>query len=151
MPRLQGGEAAEGLRMAQHVIDCRRTTASTTDDFVVGSPLARWSWLARHKQTAAWECLAGVTDLDDAATTWPLGRSDDAYAATIMFKYVIPMHNGAVLPDAAAHRGNRRDALTLAERSSDDFALDGSISWRAVPVLVNSRRLPDRARGFRIA
>jgi hypothetical protein len=66
-----------------------------------------------------------------------MARSVDPtmYAASVMFKYVFPIHNGALLPDSAAER-DTAEALEVAGQASDDFAYEAACMSRGI-VLVH--------------
>ena len=70
-----------------------------------------------------------------------------AYAASVMFKYVFAVQNGALLPDAAAHRATA-EALALAGQASDDFAFEAAQLTRGL-VLARSGA-PQSAEGYEL-
>ena len=85
--KLQGGEPAEGLRLAQQIIDLAEGDP-TKGNVVIGSPLTMGITL----RAAGRMCL-GIpgwrTDFDDAIA---VGRpvDDTCYAAAVMYKYALP-------------------------------------------------------------
>ncbi|MGH3564379.1 MAG: cyclase, partial [Mycobacterium sp.] len=69
-------------------------------------------------------------DLDRAVV---MARAVDttSYVAAVFWRYGMPIHVGALLPDAAAIR-DTAEALEIAEQSGDDFAVDTARGNRAV-------------------
>ncbi len=130
--KVQGGEPAEGLRLAQQIIDLTEGDP-TRGNVVIGSPLTVGITLRAANRM----CL-GIsgwrTGFDDAIA---VGRpvDDTCYAAAVMYKYAIPIHNRASCSDAAAIRESA-EAATLSEQSSDDFGLGAAQLARGL-VLVN--------------
>jgi adenylate cyclase len=140
--KLQGGEPAEGLRLAQRIIDLAEGDP-TRGNVVIGSPLT----MALTLRAANRLCL-GIpgwrADFDDAVA---MGRpiDDTSYAAAVMFKYVLPIHNGASCSDAVAIRESA-EAVALSEQSSDDFGLGAAQLARGL-VLINQPG-PQHAEGL---
>ena len=129
--KLQGGEPAEGLRLAQQIIDLAEGDP-TRGNVVIGSPLTMGITLRAANRM----CL-GIpgwrTDFDDAIA---VGRpiDDTCYAAAVMYKYALPLHNGASCSDAAAIRESA-EAVALSEQSSDDFALGAAQLARGLALI----------------
>jgi adenylate cyclase len=142
--KVQAGEAAEALRLVQHVIDWT-DDGLTTDDFLVSSPLA-FGYGLRGISRLSLGMPGWRTDLDHALR---LGRSADptTLLATTLYKYVIPMHNGATLPNATGI-AETAEMFEIAERSGDSFALDCAYLARGT-MLINTGG-PDRALGFEL-
>jgi adenylate cyclase len=130
--KLQGGEPAEGLRLAQRIIDLAEGDP-TRGNALIGSPLT----VAITFRAANRLCL-GIqgwrADFDDAIA---MGRpiDDTSYTTAVMYKYAFSIHNGAACSDAVAIRESA-EAVTLSEQSSDDFALGAAQLTRGL-VLVN--------------
>jgi adenylate cyclase len=139
----QAGQAAEGLRLAQRVIDLADGDPTKGSLGPIGSPLAT----AIVMRGSCRYCL-GVPgwreDLDQAIA---MARSVDPtnYLIAVVWKYRFAVHAGAVLPDAAADR-DTAEAMEMAEHSGDDFAVDAARVSRGL-VLINQGG-SQRAAGF---
>ena len=137
------GQAAEGLRLAQRVIDLADGDPTKGSLGPIGSPLA----MAILLRGCCRYCL-GVPgwreDLDQAIA---MARSVDpmCYHVPVVYKYRFAVHAGALLPDAAADR-DTAEAMEMAEHSGDDFAVDGARVSRGL-VLINQGG-SQRAAGF---
>ena len=137
------GKAAEGLRLAQRVIDLADGDPTKGSLGPIGSPLA----MAIMLRGSCRYCL-GVPgwrkDLDQAIA---MVRSVDptCYHIPVVYKYRMAVHAGVLLPDAAADR-DTAEAMEMAEHSADDFAVDGARVSRGV-VLINQGG-SQRAAGF---
>jgi adenylate cyclase len=120
-------EMAEVLRLAQHVIDLADGDP-TAGNLFIGSPLA----VAMVFRGAARWCLGIPGWRDDFAQAAAMAAVDPLSLAGVMFyTYVLAIPNGVLLPDATALR-ETADALELAERSGDEFALHTSRSARGI-------------------
>ncbi len=139
----QAGQAAEGLRLAQRVIDLAEGDPTKGSLGPIGSPLA----MAILMRGSCRYCL-GVPgwkqDLDQAIA---MARSIDPVSliAPVLYKYRFAAHAGAVLPDAAADR-DTAEAMAMAEHSGDDFQVDAARVSRG-HVLINQGG-SQRAAGF---
>ena len=139
----QVGQAAEGLRLAQRVIDLADGDPTKGSLGPIGSPLA----MAILMRGSCRYCL-GVPgwreDLDQAIA---MARSIDPMSviAPVLYKYRFAAHAGAVLPDAAADR-DTAEAMELAGHSGDDFQVDAARVSRGL-VLINQGG-SQRAAGF---
>jgi adenylate cyclase len=124
----QAGEVAEGLRLAQRVIDLAEGDP-TKGDFLVGSPLA----MALAFRGSNRYCLGLPGWKEDFNQAIATARAVDAhsYLATVLLKYGFAVQVGALLPDAAAER-DTVEALEVAEHSGDDFAVDAARLSRAI-------------------
>jgi adenylate cyclase len=137
------GQAAEGLRLAQRVIDLAEGDPTKGSLGPIGSPLA----MAILMRGSCRYCL-GVPgwreDLDQAIA---MARSIDPASLHIpvLYKYRFAAHAGAVLPDAAADR-DTAEAMEMAEHSGDDFQVDAARVSRGL-VLINQGG-SQRAAGF---
>ena len=143
--KFQAGEVTEGLRLTQRAIDLADGDP-TKDNAIVGSPLALALGLRGLNRlalgTAGWR--------DGPRPRNENGQSFDttSYVAGILYKYCIPIHNRALLPDTTA-MAETADAREIAERCGDDFALD---SARLSPGMVLVTRAgPYRPAGFEAA
>jgi len=137
------GQAAEGLRLAQRVIDLAEGDPTKGSLGPVGSPLG----LAILMRGNCRYCLGlpgWREDLDQAIAM--VRRVDAAYLhVPVVSKYRFAVHAGAVLPDAAADR-DTAEMMEMAEHSGDDFAVDAARVSRGL-VLINQGG-SQRAAGF---
>ena len=120
--KFQAGEVTEGLRLAQRAIDLADGDP-TKDNAIVGSPLALALGLRGLNRLALG--IAGWRDDLDRATKMARSFDTTSYVAGILYKYCIPIHNGALLPDTTA-MAETADAREIAERCGDDFSLDSA-------------------------
>jgi adenylate cyclase len=130
--KFQSGEVMEGLRLAQRAIDVADGDL-VMDNFIVGSPLAfATSLRGINRMTMA---IPGWRD--DLHRGAAMAKSIDTttYVAGILLKYS-PVPHGASLADATAIE-ETAEALELAQRCADDFALDSARLIRGI-VLVNA-------------
>jgi adenylate cyclase len=137
------GQAAEGLRLAQRVVDLAEGDPTKGSLGPIGSPLA-----AAILMRGCCRCCLGLPgwreDLDQAIAMF---RSVDpaSYHMPVVYKYRFVAHTGALLPDAAAER-DTAEAMEMAEHSGDDFVVDGARVSRGL-VLINQGG-SQRAAGF---
>ncbi len=137
------GQAAEGLRLAQRVIDLAEGDPTKGSLGPLRSPLA-----AAIMQRGNCRYCLGLPgwreDLDQAIA---MARSvDPTYLhVPVVSKYRFAVHAGALLPDAAADR-DTAEAMAMAEHSGDDFVVDGARVSRGL-VLINQGG-SQRAAGF---
>jgi len=140
--KLQGGEPAEGLRLAQRIIDLAEGDPTRGNAFI-DSPLT----MAITFRAANRLCL-GIpgwrADFDNAIS---MGRpiDDASYTTAVMYKYALSILNGAACSDAVAIRESA-DAVTLSEQSSDDYGLGAAQLARGL-VLLNQPG-PQHAEGL---
>ena len=113
------GAMAEVLRLAERAIDLADGDP-TMGSVVFGSPLAG---AIVFRGAARW-CLGHSGWKEDFTRGIALARATDAtsLAGVTLYKYVLTIPGGALLPDANALR-ETADALAIAERSGDEFAL----------------------------
>ncbi|OBI15013.1 cyclase [Mycobacterium sp. E2327] len=139
----QGGRVAEGLRLAQHVIDLAGGDPTKGSFGPIGSPLA----MALMLRGSCRYCLGipGWREDLDQATTMARDIESPSSTVPVLYKYRFALHAGAVLPDAAADR-DTAEAMKMAEHSGDDFAVDASRVSRGL-VLINQGG-SHRAAGF---
>ena len=136
------GEMADVLRLAQRVIDLAGGDP-TAGNLILGSPLSfaiAWRGAAR--------CCLGIPGWkDDVAQAVAMARAADAIslAGVIFWTYVLAIPGGALLPDATALR-DTADALAIAERSGDEFALHCTRFVRGITLA--HRDGPERQAGF---
>jgi adenylate cyclase len=125
------GEMAEVLRLAQRAIDLADGDP-TTGNLIIGSPLA----VAITFRGAARWCLGIPGWKHDFAQAVAMARAADplSLAGVIFYTYVLAIPNGVLLPDATALR-DTADALELAERSGDEFALHTSRFVRGITLV----------------
>ena len=113
------GAMAEVLRLAERAIDLA-DGEPTMGSLVFGSPLAG---AIVFRGSARW-CLGHPGWKEDFTRSVAMARATDAtsLAGVTLYKYVLTIPGGALLPDANALR-ETADALAVAERSGDEFAL----------------------------
>ena len=112
-------------------------------NFIFGSPLA----LTFTTRAMARYCLGRPGWRDDLRQGLAMARSADpmSYATVVTFVYVFAIASGVLRPDDSAVR-EIEDALRIAERSGDDFAL--TVTWRTLGVaLVHRQTAAERDRG----
>jgi adenylate cyclase len=140
--KYENGEMADVLRLAQRVIDLAGGDP-TKGDLIFGSPLAfaiAWRGAAR--------CCLGIPGWKDdfaQAVTMARGADPVSLAGVFFWTYVLAIPGGALLPDATALR-ETVDALAIAERSGDEFALHISRFVRGITLA--HRDVPEREAGF---
>ena len=117
--KIQTGEMAEALRWSQTVIDLADGDPAK-GNLIIGSPLALA--LAR-RGTARW-ALGRAGWRDDYDRALAMARSADpmSHARVIAYAYGSAIPAGVLLADDAALR-DIEEALEIAERSGEDFAL----------------------------
>jgi adenylate cyclase len=129
----QAGQAAEGLRLAQRVIDLAEGDPTKGSLGPIGSPLAM-AILMRGNCRYGLGVPGWREDLDQAIA---MARSVDptSFIVPVLYKYRFAAHAGALLPDAAADR-NTAEAMEMAQHSGDDFQVDAARVSRGL-VLIN--------------
>ena len=117
--KLENAEWSDVLRWSQAVIDLADGDPSK-GDFIVGSPLA----LAFTARALARSFLGRPGWRDDLRHGLAMARSADpmSYATGVTYVYFPGIPNGVFRPDDSVLR-EVEDALRIAERSGDDFAL----------------------------
>ena len=118
-PKGQSGEWCDVLRWSQRAIDLAGGDPSQ-GNFVIGSPLA----VALTSRAMARYCLGRPGWPDDLRHGLAMARSADplSYATVVAYVYFPGIPYGVLRPDDSAVR-EIEDALRIAERSGDDFAL----------------------------
>jgi class 3 adenylate cyclase len=118
--KLESAEYCDMLRWSQRVIDLADGDPSK-GTLIFGSPLA----LALTTRAQARYCLGRPGWRDDLRHSLDMARSADptSYAAVVTYGYLPGIPYGVVRSDDSVVR-EIEDALRIAERSSDDFAVD---------------------------
>jgi class 3 adenylate cyclase len=139
-------EAAEMVdvgRLAQRVIDLAQGDP-TRGNFLTGSPLA----FATGMLASARRALGQPKWKETFQDAIEISRVDPTtYVSIVMFKYLLGVPGGAVLADAKALEESA-EALQIAERCSEDFALHMAQLTRGIVLL--SAETGDRAPGLEL-
>jgi adenylate cyclase len=135
------GEMVDVEQLAQRVIDLAQGDP-TRGNFLTGSPLA----FATAMRAAA-RCALGREKWKDGFDQAIEISQVDAttYISIVMFKYALGIPSGALLPDVVAHQ-ETADAMQVAERCSEDFALHMAQLTRGIVMV--SAESGDRKLGF---
>jgi class 3 adenylate cyclase len=143
--KIESGEVSDVLRWSQRVIDLADGDPSK-GNFIVGSPLA----LAFVMRAIARYCLGRPGWPDDLRHGLALARSADpmSYANVVAWVYLPGIPFGVLRPDDSAVRESE-DALQVAERSGDDFALAQARGALGV-TLVHRHTAAERGRGHKL-
>jgi hypothetical protein len=139
---LETAEYSDVLRWSQRVIDLADGDPSK-GDFLIGSPLA-YAFTTRGMARLG---LGRPGWRDDLRHGLAMARSADpvSYAAVVSLGYVGGIPNGVLRPDDSAMR-EIEDALRIAERAGDDFAVAITRATLGV-ALVNRQTAAERDRG----
>ena len=140
--KTHSAEFCDVLRWSQRVIDLAAGDPSK-GDLIFGSPLA----VAFTQRAFARYCLGRRGWRDDQRHGLAMARSADplSYATVVTYVYNPGIPNGVLRPDDSVV-GEIADALQIAERSGDDFAV--AIARTALGVaLVNRHTAPECDRG----
>ena len=143
--KTQNAEWSEVLRLSQRVIDLADGDPAK-GNFIVGSPLAV---ALAARGTARW-ALGRAGWRDDLRHGLAMARSADpmSYATGVTYVYFPAMTCGVLRPDDSAVR-EVEDALRIAERSGDDFAVAfGRVTLGVA--LVHRQTAPECDRGQRL-
>jgi adenylate cyclase len=140
----QVGEMTEALRLAELVIDLADGDV-TKGIQLLGSPLA----MATEMRGLIRLCLGinGWRSDADAAVTMAASTGARSHVGAILYKYIVAIPIGARSADSTALR-ETRDALQIAERTSDDYTLRLAQLTRGL-VLVHHVG-PHREEGFHL-
>jgi class 3 adenylate cyclase len=140
--KLEHTEYVEALRLSQRVIDLADGDPSK-GNFMIGSPLA----LAFVQRALARYHLGRPGWRDDLRHGLAMARSSDpySYATAATYVYLVGMAYGVLTADDRALR-DTEDALRVAERSGDDFALRVARMTLGV-ALLHRPTAPERDRG----
>ena len=143
MAMWNAGQAAEGLRLAQRVIDLADGDPTKGSLGPLGSPLA----LGILMRGCCRYCLGVPGWREDFDQAFAMVRSvDPTYLhVPVVWKYRFAVHAGVLLPDAAADR-DTAEMMAMAEHSGDDFVVDASRVSRGL-VLIHQGG-SQRAAGF---
>ena len=130
LAKYEAGDMTEALRMAERAIELADGDP-TMGNFVFGSPLALLLAIRgtlRHR-------IGQPGGRDDADRAIAMARAYDTASLVfaIMYKY-LGITTGAFLPDDTA-LNDTAEALQLAEKSSDDFALAAARFVRGITLL----------------
>jgi class 3 adenylate cyclase len=143
--KIQNAQWSDVLRWSQTAIELANGDPSK-GDFSFGSPLA----LAFTSRAMARYFLGLPGWRDDLRHGLAMARSADpmSYATGVTYVYFPGIPCGVLRPDDSAMR-EIEDALRIAERSGDDFAL--SIARMALGIaLVHRQTAPERDRGQKL-
>jgi adenylate cyclase len=137
------GQAAEGLRLVQRVIDLADGDPTKGSLIAIGSPLA----MAILMRGNCRYCLGvpGWREDLDQATAMTRSIDPTCFFIPVLYKHRFAAHAGVLLPDAAADR-DTAEAMEMAEHSGDDFQVDGARVSRGL-VLIHQGG-SQRAAGF---
>jgi adenylate cyclase len=139
--KYEAGEMTAALTLSQRVIDLADGDP-TKGNLLTGSPLA----FATAMRASARCALGQPNWKDDFDQAIAVARVDPTtYVSIVMFKYVLGIPVGALLPDTAALEDTAH-ALHTAQRCSEDFALHTAQLARGI-VLVSADSA-DRISGF---
>jgi class 3 adenylate cyclase len=118
--KIESAEYSDVLQWSQRVIDLADGDPSK-GNFIIGCPLA----FALTTRGIARYCLGRPGWRDDLRHGLAMARTADplSYAAVVAYGYLSGIPGGVLSPDDSVVR-EIEDALRIAERSSDDFAVD---------------------------
>jgi hypothetical protein len=118
--KIESAEYSDVLQWSQRVIDLADGDPSK-GNFIIGCPLA----FALTTRGIARYCLGRPAWRDDLRHGLAMARTADplSYAAVVAYGYLPGIPGGVLSPDDSVVR-EIEDALRIAERSSDDFAVD---------------------------
>jgi class 3 adenylate cyclase len=141
--KYEAGQMADVERLAQRVIDLAQGDP-TKGNFLTGSPLAFATGML-----ASARCALGQGEWKSTfKQALDISRVDPTtYVSIVMFKYLLGIPYGALLPDAMAQQESA-EALHIAERCSEDFALHTAQLTRGIVLL--SADSGDRAVGLEL-
>lgn len=141
--KYEAGEMADVERLAQRVIELAQGDP-TKGNFLTGSPLAFATGML-----ASARCALGQGEWKGTfKQALDISRVDPTtYVSIVMFKYLLGIPCGALLPDAMAQQESA-EALHIAERCSEDFALHTAQLTRGIVLL--SADGGDRAVGLEL-
>jgi hypothetical protein len=143
--KISNGEVCDVLRWSQQVIDLADGDPSK-GNFLFGSPLA----LAFATRAFARYCLGRPGWRDDQRHGLAMARSADpaSYATVVCYVYMGALPAGVLDPEDSAVR-EIEDAVQIAERSGDDFALTLARMTLGV-ALVHRQTEAERDRGQQV-
>jgi adenylate cyclase len=130
LAKYEAGELTEALEMAQRAIDLANGDP-TMGNLIFGSPL---SLLLAIRGTLRYRIgIVGWRDDVDRAVDMARAKDPACFVFAIMYKY-LGIAAGALIPDDAALK-ETAEALQLAEKSGDDFALTSARFVRGVTLI----------------
>ena len=143
--KCESAEWSDALRWSQRVIDLADGDPSK-GNFIIGSPLA----LALTTRAGARYWLGRPGWRDDLRQGLAMARSADpmSYATVVAFVYFAGIPWGVLRSDDSAVR-EIEDALRIAERSGDDFAVSNARATLGV-ALVHRPTAAERDRGQKL-
>jgi class 3 adenylate cyclase len=143
--KAMSGESSDVLRWSQRVIALADGDPSK-GNFLFGSPLA----LALTTRATARYCLGRPGWRDDLQQALAMARSAEpmSYARVVIVVYSPAIPSGVLRPDDSAVR-EIEDALGIAERSGDDFALAQARMTLGV-ALMHRHTAAERDRGHKL-
>ncbi len=134
--KMESGDRCDMLRWSQRVIDLADGDPAK-GNFIFGSPLA----LAIMTRAIGRYCVGLPGWRDDLRNGIAMARNADplTYAGAVTYAYGVGIPCGILRPDEFAMR-EIEDALHIAERAADDFALahaqvtlGGALAYRSAP------------------
>jgi class 3 adenylate cyclase len=143
--KFESGEWPDVLRWSQRVIDLADSDP-TKGNFIIGSPLS----LAFATRAIARYCLGHPGWRDDQRHGLAMARSVDpaSYAVAVGYVYWPGIPSGVLDADDRVVRESE-DALRIAERSGDDYAVALTRMTLGL-ALVHRRTAAERARGHKL-
>jgi hypothetical protein len=143
--KIESGEWSDVLRWSQRAIDLADGDPSR-GNFIIGSPLA----VALTLRGVARYCLGRPGWRDDLRHGLAMARGADpvSYAAVVAYAYFGGIPMGVLSPDDSVV-DEIEDALRIAERSGDDFAVAFTWATRGV-ALVHRHTAAERDRGKKL-
>jgi class 3 adenylate cyclase len=143
--KAESAEWYDVLRWSQRVIELADGDPSK-GNFIIGSPLAA---AFAHRAMAGY-CLGRPGWRDDQRHSLAMARGADpmSYATVVAYGYCTGIVMGALRPDDSAVR-QIEDALQIAERSGDDFAVSNARMTLGV-ALVHRHADAERDRGHQL-
>jgi class 3 adenylate cyclase len=139
--KYEAGQLVDVERLAQRVIGLAQGDP-TKGNFLTGSPLA----FATAMRASARCGLGQEKWKDEFDQAIEISKVDaTTYVSIVMFKYVLGIVAGALLPDTVAQQ-ETAEAMQIAERCSEDFALHAAQLTRGI--VMAWAESSDRGQGF---
>jgi adenylate cyclase len=130
----EAGEASEGLRFAQRIIDLADGD-HTMGSFVVGSPLA-WAIAVKGAAGMSLGRTGWRADLDEAVVLARSVGSKTTRSFVELYRYAAATQNGAVVSDAH-DVAQAEETLEIAQRSANNTAVAYALLNRATTLIHN--------------
>ena len=130
----EAGEASEGLRLAQRIIDLAGGDP-TMGSFVVGSPLA-WAIAVKGAAGMSLGRRGWRDDLDEAVALARSVGGKTTRPFVELYRYAAATQNGAVLPDAH-DVAQAAETLDIAQHSANNTAVAYALLNRATTLIHN--------------